>query len=83
MTDRPLTPAQRALQALALKQLRAASETMQRLRVIPASQADCEAVADACDWLRLADDTLRNWFGGCPEEFRADLEAAENDIGDD
>lgn len=65
-TDK-LTPGQRALQTLALKQLTAAAETIRRLKAIPASQADQEAVADAMDWLSTADDTLRNWFSGSPE----------------
>ena len=62
-----LTPKQRSLQAMALRQLEAASETMQRLRVIPAGQADREALADALDWLAKSDDCLRNWYGGSPE----------------
>ncbi len=61
-----LTPSQRALQALALKQLEAVQGTMQRLQAIPASQADREAVTDALDWLSKSDDCLRNWFGGSP-----------------
>jgi hypothetical protein len=78
-----LTPEQRTLQQLALRQLTAAAETMKRLQAIPSSQADREAVADALDWLSKADDTLRNWFGGCPAEFRADIEAAELDCEND
>ena len=61
-----LTPKQRSLQDMALRQLEAASETMQRLRVMPASQADREAVDDALDWLAKSDDCLRNWYGGSP-----------------
>ena len=67
MTDRPLTPKQRTLQALALKQLEAVQGTLQRLQAIPSSQADREAVTDALDWLSKSDDCLRNWFGGSPE----------------
>jgi len=74
-----LTPEQRALQALALRQLTAASETMKRLQAIPSSQADRESVVDALDWLSKADYTQREWFGGVPEEFREDIEAAENE----
>ena len=62
-----LTPQQSALQQLALRQLEAVKGTMQRLQVIPASQADREAVTDALDWLAKSDDCLRNWFGGSPE----------------
>lgn len=74
MTERELTPAQRTLQALALRQLTAAAETMQRLKLIPASQDDSEAVFDSLDWLSKADDCLRNWFGGCPAEFADDCQ---------
>ena len=77
-TPLKLTPSQRALQALALKQLQAASATLQRLRVIPTSQADREAVDDAIDWLSKSDDCLRNWFGGVPSEFADDIAAADD-----
>ena len=66
MITRTLTPKQSALQRLALKQLTAASETMQRLQDMPASQADREAVADACEFVERGTSCLRDWFGGCP-----------------
>lgn len=75
----PLTPHQTALKELACRQLAAAAETMRRLRDIPADRADSEALADACELLARADDCLRNWFGDCPEEFRAELDAGDTD----
>jgi len=48
-TPDTLTAQQRGLHELALRQLRAASETLERLRAIPASQADREALADAAE----------------------------------
>ena len=73
MTQRTLTPKQTALKELACRQLRAASETMERLRGIPADQGDREALADASELLGRADDCLRNWFGTVPNEFAGDL----------
>ena len=83
MSDNQLTPEQRGLQQLALRQLEAAAETMRRLRTIPSSQADSEALADAVEFVARGTDTLRNWFGGVPEEFRDDIEAAEMDSEND
>lgn len=64
--ERELTAKQSALQTLALKQLQAASETLGRLREIPASQADREALADAAELVERGTSCLRDWFGGCP-----------------
>lgn len=64
--ERTLTPAQRALQALALRQLQAASETLQRLQDIPASQADREALGDACELVERGTECLQLWFGDEP-----------------
>lgn len=75
-----LTPQQRALQQLALRQMQAVQETLQRLLSVTDEQADREAVADALDWLSKADYTLRGWLGGCPERFREDIEAAESEL---
>lgn len=62
-----LNPKQSALQELALRQLQAASETMQRLMAIPASQADREAIEDACELVERGTNCLRDWFGGSPK----------------
>ena len=66
MTERTLTPKQATLQALALRQLQAAFETLERLRAIPASQADREALADAAELVERGTSCLRDWFGGSP-----------------
>ena len=66
-----LTPQQTALQQLALRQAEAFQSTLKRLQTLPAVQADREALDDSLGWLKLADDCLRNWFGGEPSnEFQ-------------
>ena len=61
-----LTSQQTALQQLALRQLEAVQGTLQRLQAIPATQADSEALADACELVERGTDCLRDWFGGSP-----------------
>ena len=63
-----LTPQQTALQQLALRQAEAFQATLRRLQAIPAAQPDREALDDSLGWLKLADDCLRNWYGGEPDE---------------
>ena len=63
MTECTLNPKQATLQALALRQLQAASETLERLRIIPASQADREALEDTADLVERGTSCLRDWFG--------------------
>ena len=66
-----LTAQQTALQQLALRQAEAFQTTLKRLRTLPAVQADREALDDSLGWLKLADDTLRHWYGGEPSnEFQ-------------
>jgi len=73
MTERELTPEQRTLQSLALRQLTAAADTLGRLKLIQAGQADREALADAAELVERGTDCLRDWFGGSPAEFADDL----------
>jgi len=68
MTAINLTPEQAALQALALRQLKAAFDTLERLRTIPATQADREALADAAELVERGTDCLRDWFGTEPSD---------------
>ena len=65
-SDSTLTPSQRALQALALRQLEGVQGTLQRLQAIPASPADREALADSAELVERGTDCLRDWFGGSP-----------------
>ena len=66
IAQRELTAKQSTLQTLALRQLQAASETLEQLRAIPASQADREALADAAELVERGTSCLRDWFGRCP-----------------
>ena len=68
MSNRELTFEQTALQGLALRQLKVAFETLERLRKIPASQADREALADAVELVERGTSCLRDWFGNEPSE---------------
>jgi len=68
MTAITLTPEQAALQGLALRQLEAAFNTIERLRTIPACQADHEALADAAELVERGTDCLRDWFGTEPSD---------------
>ncbi len=66
-----LTPAQRALQQLALRQMAAIQETLRRLQGITADQGDREAAQDASGSVAAAVGVLREWFGREPDnEFQ-------------
>ena len=66
MTGNTLNPRQRSLQALALRQLEAASETLRRLLTATADQADVEALQDAAGSVAASQGILRDWFGTEP-----------------
>jgi len=66
MSQPKLNPQQRTMQALALRQLEAVSETLRTLRNATTEQADVEAVSDAAGSVASADDILRRWFGTDP-----------------
>ena len=66
MTERTLNSKQATLEALALGQLQAVRESLERLQAIPACQADREALADAAELAERGTDCLRDWFGGSP-----------------
>ncbi len=64
--DTNLTPTQRALQELAIRQMTAVLETLRRLEGITPDQGDREAVQDASGSVSAAGEVLREWFGQEP-----------------
>ncbi len=65
--DVNLTPAQQALQQLALRQMAAVQETLRRLESITEDQGDREAVRDANGSVGSAVGILSEWFGQEPD----------------
>ncbi len=66
-SDMNLTPAQRALQELALRQMAAVQDTLRRLESITGDQGDREAVQDANGSVASAVGILSEWFGQEPD----------------
>lgn len=66
-SDTNLTPAQRALQQLAIRQLSGIQETLRRLVELTSDQADQEAARDASGSVGEAVEVLRDWFGQEPD----------------
>jgi hypothetical protein len=69
MTQTPssLSPDQKSLQAVALRQLQDVLTTLERLRAITIEQADMEAVLDARENVNAAVEILQHWYGTEPE----------------
>ena len=62
-----LSPDQKSLQAVALRQLQDVLTTLVRLQDITIEQANMEAVLDAREDVNAAVEILQHWFGTEPE----------------
>ena len=69
MTQKPssLSPDQKSLQTVALRQLQDVLTTLERLREITNEPADTEALLDAKEQVNAAVEILQPWYGTEPE----------------
>jgi len=69
MTQTPssLSPDQKSLQAVALRQLQDVLTTLESLKEITIEPADTEAVLDAKEQVNTAVEILQHWYGTEPE----------------
>ena len=69
MTQKPssLSPDQKSLQGVALRQLQDILTTLERLQDITIEEADTEAVLDAKEQVNTAVEILQHWYGTEPE----------------